>query len=88
MESLGEVLLPHDHHIMGTKCLEIIKANNPGNVEECCRQMFIKWLDTDKDARWKQLITALQCPSAELHNAAEQIKMKLRKSKTMVLIDY
>ena len=77
-KSLGEVLLPH--HIVETKCLEIIEVNNPRNAEECCRQMFIKWLDTDKDASWKQLITALQCSSVELHNAAEKIKMKLQKS--------
>ena len=80
-KSLGEVLLPH--HIVETKCLEIIEANNPGNVKECCRQIFIKWLDTDKDASWKQLITALQCPSVELHYAAEEIKNKLQKGKTI-----
>ena len=84
-KSLGEVLLPH--HIVETKRLEIIEVNNPRNAEECCRQMFIKWLDTDEDASWKQLITALQFPSVELHNAAEQIKMKLRKSKTIVPIE-
>ena len=80
-KSLGEVLLPR--HIVETKRLEIIEANNPRNVEECCRQMFIKWLDANKDVSWKQLITALQCPSVELHYAAEKIKKKLQKGKTI-----
>ena len=80
-KSLGEVLLPR--HIVKRKCLEIIEANNPRNVEECCRQLFIKWLDVDKYASWKQLITALQCPSVDLHYTAEEIKKKLQKGKTI-----
>ena len=44
--------------------------------------MFIKWLETDKDASWKQLIIELQRPGVQLNALTEQIKKKLRKSKT------
>ena len=83
-KALGEVLLHRD--IVETGYLEIIEKNNPNNVEECCNQMFIKWLQTDKDASWKQLITALQS-SVQLYTLAEQIKKKLQKGETVVRIE-
>ena len=79
-KSVGEVLL--DPIIVENKALDAIKEDNPQNVNECCRQMFVKWLDTDKDASWKRLIAALQCPGVELNYLAEQIKNKLQNGKT------
>ena len=48
---------------------------------ECCRKMFIKWLETDKGANWEQLITALQSPGVQLNCLSEQIEKKLQEFK-------
>ena len=84
-KALGEVLLHRD--IVETGYLEIIEKNNPNNLEECCKKMFIKWLETDKDASWEQLITALQSSAVQLNTLAEQIKKKLQKGETVVPIE-
>ena len=83
-KALGEVLLDDD--ILAKNPLEIINTDNPQNVQECCKQMFIKWLATDNDASWKKLIEALQCPSVELIFFANQIKGILKKGKTILAI--
>ena len=82
--TVGEVLL--DPTIVENKALDIIKENNPQNVTECCKQMFVIWLDTDEDASWKKLIAALQCPGVELNCLAERIKRLLHKGR--LLIEY
>ena len=79
-KSLGEVLLDRD--ILAKNPLEIINKNNPQNMNECCKQMFMKWLNTDKDASWRKLIAALEYPSVELNYLAEQIKGILQKGNT------
>ena len=71
-----------DTNLVDSGYLEIIETQNRGNVANCCRQMFIKWLETDRDASWKQLITELQCPGVKLNALAEQINKKLQKGKT------
>ena len=38
--------------------LEVIAANHPHSVEECCKSMFQKWLN-EEDANWNQLTDAL-----------------------------
>ena len=76
-KDVGEVLLLSG--VLEAGCLEIIEKDNPSNVTECCRQMFIKWLETDKDASWEQLLMALQSPAVQLNSLAEQIKKKLQK---------
>ena len=56
--------------------LDIIKANYRTDVKECCRQLFIKWLETRPDASWAQLIQAVK--SIELHNAVCYIEQFIR----------
>ena len=77
--ALGEMLL--DTNLVDNGYLDIIKINIPGNAVNCCREMFAQWLETDKDASWKQIITALQSSGVQLNTLAEQIKMKLQKGK-------
>ena len=79
---LGEVILHHD--IVETGYLEIIEKDNPKDVVECCKKMFIKWLEADKDASWEKLITALQSSSIQLNSLAEEIIKKLQKGETIV----
>ena len=52
--------------------LVIIQANNRDDVSKCCRQMFMKWLDTQTDASWSQLIQAVK--SIELNDVAASIE--------------
>jgi len=52
---LGVQLLPN--HCYN---LDNIKANNPGNVEQCCTQMYRLWLQLDLQASQEKLAIALQ----------------------------
>ena len=45
------------------RALDIIKANHPQDVTECCKCMLEKWLNTKPDASWNQLLDALKSPS-------------------------
>ena len=38
----------------------VIQANNPGDVQSCCNEMFKLWLQRDTKASWDKLINALR----------------------------
>jgi len=59
--------------------LDIIEANNPNDIEKCCKQMFDKWLTSKCDANWDQLIKALKSPSVDLPIVANHIAHMLKK---------
>ena len=40
--------------------LEVIAADHPHSVEGCCKSMFEKWLNTQKDASWNELVEAIK----------------------------
>ena len=40
--------------------LNNIKANNPGDVEGCCNEMFDHWLEINPEASWDILTVALK----------------------------
>ena len=42
--------------------LDIIKTNNPNNVEACLREMLVKWLEEAdaSEATWSSLLKALE----------------------------
>ena len=52
--------------------LEIIQADNRNDVSKCCTQMFKKWLETQTDASWSQLVQAVK--SIELNDVAASIE--------------
>ena len=39
--------------------LNTIRANHPGDVGGCCRDLWKKWLELDPDATWDKLFTAI-----------------------------
>jgi len=39
--------------------LDIIRADYPHSVEECCRVMLQEWLKEDTTPSWKKLFTAI-----------------------------
>ena len=41
------------------RVLEVIAADYPHSVEECCKRMFKEWLRSQNDASWNQLIKAI-----------------------------
>ena len=45
--------------LVDNRVLEVIAADHPHSVEERCKSMFDKWLETQKDASWNQLIEAI-----------------------------
>jgi len=72
--------------LLNPATLRIIEKNNPQDVEKCCKCMLEKWLDTQPDACWNQLLEVLRSPGVELNTLAHQIELKLRrKCKTIFL---
>jgi len=41
------------------RVLDVIEADHPHSVEDYCKRMFEKWLSTQKDASWNQLIEVI-----------------------------
>ena len=46
--------------LIDNRALEVIAANHPQSVEGCCKSMFKKWLENQKDASWNQLIEVIK----------------------------
>ena len=38
---------------------DILRANHPGDVGGCCKDLWKKWLELDPDATWDKLFTAI-----------------------------
>ena len=52
--------------------LDIIEADTPNDVSKCCKKMFQKWFETDKQASWDKLIKALRI--FQLDNVANDVE--------------
>ena len=65
------------------RILEVIAADHPHSIESCCKNMFEKWLNTQEDASWQQVLAGLK--SMELNYLVEQIENKLMTGKTSLL---
>lgn len=55
--------------------LDTIGLNFPTNNAKCCEQMFILWLDNDKQATWKKLLDALK--AVDLITLADDIEKSM-----------
>ena len=64
-----------DSSLIDQRVLEVIAADHPQSIEGCCKSVFEKWLDTQKNASWNQLIDALKC--IELQSLASHLEKKL-----------
>ena len=53
---LGIELLQEEY----TDKLNVIQADHPNKVEDCCYKMFQYWLEVDTEANWNKLINALE----------------------------
>ena len=69
-KDIGIQLLNTQHH----SALNNIEADHKGNTEECCKRMIAKWLETEQNASWSQLIKALNKKSVSLNALANKIK--------------
>ena len=65
-----------DSNLLDQRVLEVIAADHPHSVEECCKNMFEKWLDTEKKASWNQLIQAIE--NIGLSYLSSQLEKKLK----------
>ena len=43
--------------------LDAIEKNFPSNVKLCCNDLLKEWLNTDINARWKNIIEAIDSPA-------------------------
>ena len=73
-KDIGIQLLKAKHQ----NALDVIEMNNKANVEECCKRMIDKWLNTDKNAKWDQLIKALKRTGVSLITLANEIKESVK----------
>ena len=64
-----------DSNLLDQRVLEVIAADHPHSVEECCKCMFEKWLSTEKKASWNQLIQTTK--NIGLLYQASQLEKKL-----------
>jgi len=71
---LGVQLL--DPTLIEQRVLEVIAADHPHSVENCCKKMFEKWLTTRINPSWSQLIEALKITG--LCYVASQIEDRLQ----------
>ena len=78
---LGVQLLGPDHQGM----LNVIAADHPHDVTNRCKGVLEKWLDTNMNATWNELIEALRSPGIQLNYLAGQIEQMINtKCKTTV----
>lgn len=43
--------------------INIIQANWPHNIEQCCNRMLETWRETDLSASWEKLFSAITSPA-------------------------
>ena len=72
--ALGTELLRQDE----ISQLDVIKADNPNDVKECCSAMLRLWRERHIDASWIQLIKALK--GLKLNQIAVKIEKYLKPS--------
>ena len=65
--------------LVDDRVLDVIAADHPHSVEECCKSMFEKWLETQKDASWKELLEVIK--KIELHSIADKLEKELQGKK-------
>ena len=70
---LGYALLPHKQHPV----IDSIAASHPGDVATCCMRVLERWLDTDADPTWNQLISALKVGARGLPHLANYLEQMM-----------
>ena len=63
--------------------LEVIKSDNPGDVNGCCIALFIKWLQDSGDATWEKMFEAIDLATVSFaitNTATKVITSKLYSS--------
>ena len=55
--------------------LEVIKSNNPQNVDRCFREMLAKWLQLGHETTLNCLICALRSPSVGFEHLADELEL-------------
>ena len=65
-----------DSTLLDQRVLEVIAADHPHSVEECCKSVFEKWLSTQEKASWNQVVEAIQ--NVGLRYLASQLETKLK----------
>ena len=59
--------------------LNVIQADIPNKVEDCCDKMFQYWLDVDTKANWDKLIDALE--HIDQNTTAAEIREEISRGK-------
>ena len=55
--------------------LKTIKADNPGDVSGCCKDLWERWLEVDLNATWKKLFTAIDATMISTSGIHTTIKL-------------
>ena len=62
--------------LLSIERVDIIKHDNPQDVEACCTEMFKFWLQEDTMASWTKLVRALRSTSVGQIVLADEIEKK------------
>ena len=62
-----------------------IKADHPGDANECAAEMLRLWLNRKSDASWNKLIQAFRASNIKLEALASKIEEMLSKGMTWYL---
>ena len=65
--------------LVDDRALDLIAADHPHSVQECCKNMLEKWLETLEDANWKQILEAIK--NIELYHIADKLEKYLQGKK-------
>jgi len=68
--------------------LDIIEKDHPQDALRCCQCMLQKWLQTNTDASWGQLLEALRSPCIQLMFLADKIESTLIVNKKCKIFTY
>ena len=71
-----------DSTLLDKGVLEVIEADNPRSVKGCCKDMFEKWLSTQKNVSWNQLIEAIK--NIGLLHLGNELEKDLKSENVMI----
>ena len=56
--------------------MDVIEVDQHTSVERCCIEMFVKWLDIDPNASWRNLITIIESPAVSASRVTDKEMFK------------
>ena len=69
-----------------TSILDAIRNGHQNDADNCCTEMFKKWLACKEDASWDELVTSLD--KIKMNTAASDVLKMINNSKLCIFIHW